>query len=102
MRATRSQSLGYDFRVGFQDYGQVGAVSFGIQVPEEGRVDTVEALHDKARRNVAVTYDSLSAFHMRADFSLHMMITVRRIQAGQGVAGNRFGQLTAQNTDWPG
>ncbi len=101
MRTPRGQPLRYGVRVSFQDHGEVRAVSFGIEMPQEGRVDTVEPLHDKAGRDIPIADDGLSAFRMRVDFRLHMVVAVGCIQAGKGVAGNRFSQLPAQHADRP-
>jgi hypothetical protein len=84
-----------------KDFAGHPAVGLGVEQPQEGRVNTVKALHDQARRDIPVTYDGLSALHVRADFRLHVMITVGRVQARQSMAGNRFSKLTAQHSDWP-
>ncbi|SBW22527.1 hypothetical protein FDG2_2771 [Candidatus Protofrankia californiensis] len=39
------KALRDDLGVGFEDHGEVGPISFGVQSPEEHWVDAVEALH---------------------------------------------------------
>lgn len=34
-----------DLGVGFQDDGEVGPVSFGVELPQEGGINAVEPLH---------------------------------------------------------
>jgi hypothetical protein len=42
MRTARGQPLRYGVRVSFQNHGQVRAVSLAIEMPQEGRIDTVK------------------------------------------------------------
>ena len=37
---------------------------------------------------------------MPADLGFYMMVAISRVQAGQGMSGDRFGQLAAQLADW--
>src|SRR6266508_448267 len=60
VRAACVQSFGDHLGVGFENHGQVGPVSLGVELPEEGRVDAVEALHDQPRRDVAIADDGLA------------------------------------------
>lgn len=60
MRATLAQAFRDDLGVGFEDDGQVGSASVGVESPEERRVNAVEALHD-FRRSAAVMSFSDSA-----------------------------------------
>ena len=87
VRAAGGEPLGDGVRVGFQDHGEVGPVSLGVDLPQEGRVDAVKALHDQGGRDVPVADDCLPAFGVRADLGLQVMVAVRCVQAGQGVTG---------------
>ena len=57
VRATRGQPLRYGFRVSFQDYREVGTVSLGIKMPQEGWIYTVKPLHDKTGGNIPIADD---------------------------------------------
>ena len=56
-------------------------------MPQEGWIDTVKPLHDEAGRDRLIADDGLSAFRIRADFRLHMVVAVGCRQAGKSVAG---------------
>jgi hypothetical protein len=96
------EAAGDDFGVGLEDDAQVGPGRFGVERPQEGRVQTVEALHDQARRDVAVGDDGLTQLQLRPDLVLHMVVAVSGVQAGQGMPRDGFGQLAGQDADGPG
>src|SRR5262249_32164015 len=77
--APLAQPLRDDIGVGFEDHSQVGSVSFGVHMPEEGRVDAIETLHNQAGWDVAVRDDRPASFGGRSDFRLHMMVAVSRV-----------------------
>ncbi len=101
MRATIGQPFGNDLGIGVEDDGQVGPVSLGIELPEEGEIDPVEALHHQTGREVAVAQHHAAGFKVRPDFHLKVVVAVGRVQAGQRVTRDRLGHLAAELPDRP-
>jgi hypothetical protein len=80
-------------RVGFQDHGEVGSVGFGVELPQESGVDAVESLDDQPGGDVAVGDNGGAALDVGAYFGFDVVIPVSGIQAGEGVAGDGFGEF---------
>lgn len=99
VRPALNESFRDDFGVGFEDHSQVGPIGLGIELPEERRVNTIEALHDEARRDVTVAQHDAAGLDIRSDFDLKVVVAISCVQTGQRVTLGRLGQLATQRAD---